>query len=73
MDTKLIVDGMHCNACVALIKMEIEEVGLANKVKSINLMTGVDRGEIVLEDASQEEVEKIVTVINNLDSYSIQK
>lgn len=73
MNKTLIVNGMHCNACVSLVKMEIEEIGLADKLESITLLEGRDKGEIALKDVDQVEIDKISTVVNNLESYSVEK
>ncbi|HRN69687.1 MAG TPA: hypothetical protein PLS49_00755 [Candidatus Woesebacteria bacterium] len=72
MDQKIVVKGMHCDACKALIKMEIEDLGLGDKVKEITLMEGENVGEIQSEDISSQELENIKTAINKLDQYKVQ-
>lgn len=67
---KIKVKGMHCDACKALIKMELEEVGLDKVVSSIELI-GNDIGVLTLEDASEEDKTKIEELINNMDQYSV--
>lgn len=65
---KLIIKGMHCAACLTLIRMELEEKGLA--VKDIRLLEG-DRGEVEFTDLTKEQLALAKEIINHLDNYSI--
>ena len=73
METTLTVNGMHCDACVTLVKMEIEDIGLADKVQSIVLKKGENQGEVLLRDVSSADVSKISTAINNLERYNVKE
>lgn len=70
MDTTLKIQGMHCNACVSLIKMEIEDIELDSKIKDVRLLEE-NQGEIDLEEISEEEAETIKNAINNLEQYNV--
>lgn len=70
METKLSVDGMHCNSCKGLIKMELEENGFEDKIVSLEL--GEDnKGLLTLTDLSEEEKTKAIELVNNMDQYSV--
>lgn len=67
----LTVEGMHCEACKALITMELEDAGLEEYVESIKLIEGQNQGEIVLKQATEEVTSKIIELINGLENYQI--
>ncbi|MGB0757385.1 MAG: hypothetical protein ACPGO5_02925 [Patescibacteria group bacterium] len=71
MSQKMIINGMYCAACEALITMELEEVGLADKVLSLTLKDN-NAGELELSDVTEEEAERITKAINDMDSYSVE-
>lgn len=73
MDQKITVKGMHCEACKTLIKMEIEDLGLEDKIKEILLMEGENVGEIRFKDISDDDLEKVKNAINKLDQYKVQE
>lgn len=64
------VNGMHCNACVMLIQMELEENGFEENVESINLLED-NKGEVTVANISDEDETKIISLINNLDNYEV--
>lgn len=66
--TKLIIKGMHCQACQSLIKMELEEKGLP--VKNIKLL-GENTGEVEFADLNQNQLDLAKQTINQLADYSI--
>ena len=70
MNTKIIVKGMHCAACETLVRMELEEAGLADTVLGITL-TSDNTGIVELADVSDEDIDLIKSTINNMDTYSI--
>ncbi|MCA9380861.1 hypothetical protein KC678_01210 [Candidatus Dojkabacteria bacterium] len=61
---------MHCNACVMLIQMELEENGFEENVESINLLED-NKGEVTVANISDEDETKIISLINNLDNYEV--
>lgn len=69
MDTTLTVQGMHCSACVSLITMEIEDLnlGLTPEVKLLD----DDQGQVVLTNATVEQVNQVKAAINKLENYHI--
>jgi copper chaperone CopZ len=62
------VSGMHCQGCVGLIRMELVDAGLEDKIKDVRLV-GEMQGEVELIDVSPEELEKARSIINNLEGY----
>lgn len=70
MSYTLRVKGMHCDACKALISMEIEELGFADKLQSVEL-TGEDMGEVNIDLNSVEDLEKVKKSINELGKYEV--
>ncbi|HRN69836.1 MAG TPA: hypothetical protein PLS49_01515 [Candidatus Woesebacteria bacterium] len=73
MDQKITVKGMHCNACKALIKMEIEDVGLGNRIEEIVLLENGNVREIKFIDISDSDLEKVKSTINILDQYKVKE
>ena len=71
MGKTLIINGMHCDACKILIRMEIDDVGLSDKIKDINLTSGNNKGFVDLQNVSEEEVEKIIEAIDALGEYKV--
>lgn len=70
MSTTLTIKGMHCAACEALITMELEEVGLADKIMSLRVATD-NTGILELDNATDEEIQLAKSTIQKMDSYSI--
>lgn len=70
MDTTLIIKGMHCAACEALITMELEEAGLADKVQSLTLADN-NTGKLELKNVTDQDLKLVKSTINNMDPYSI--
>lgn len=62
------IAGMHCQGCVGLIRMELADAGLEEKIKEIKL-TGDMQGEVELINASSEELTKAKEIINGLEGY----
>lgn len=71
MKTVLTVKGMHCNACKALIKMQLEERGLEDKIISININEVENVGTVELDNISEEESAIIEEAINSMEQYSV--
>lgn len=70
MNIKLKVKGMHCAACEALITMELQEAGIADKVQGLALADN-NTGVLKLHDCNEEDIKLVKSIINNMDSYSI--
>lgn len=71
MKKELLIQGMHCAACQALISMEIEELGLLDKILSLEIIKGDSKGKLVLDNVSEDQIEKIKIAINSLENYKI--
>ncbi len=62
---------MHCDACQSLIKMELDDAGLAGVIDGIR-QEGDNEGAIDLnEGVSQEDTKKIIEIINSMENYSV--
>ncbi len=72
MKETIIVEGMHCEACKMLIKMELEENGFGNSVENIVLGEN-NTGTISINSTQTEELSKIENIINNLEGYKVIK
>lgn len=66
MQTELIVKGVHCDACLALIKMELEDIGLLDNLLELKLDSDGNTGTLRL-DARETELAIFVEAINALD------
>lgn len=65
------VQGMHCQACTSLISMELEEQGLSNLVKEIQILEN-NVGEVHLDETiSEADLQKVKNSINKMDNYSV--
>lgn len=73
MDTTLNVQGMHCDACKSLIRMEIDELGFSENVKDVDLTSENNVGFVALQNVDEEEVEKITEAIDSLGNYQVVK
>jgi copper chaperone CopZ len=74
MDTiqiRLDVKGMHCGSCRSLITMELDDAGLGENIFEVELIPGEEKGYVVLQGVSAEEVDKAKEVINQLGQYSV--
>lgn len=66
---KIDISGMHCESCSKLILMEIEDAALEDAVESIN-----EQSELIFADAaSDEDIQKIKTIINGMEGYSVSE
>lgn len=67
------VKGMHCNACVSIIKMELEESGYGeDKVLDVSLDKD-DYGKVKVKVADDKELDEVKSLINSInpDSYQV--
>ena len=71
MEAKLIINGMHCEACKTLIKMELEDNGFNKNIIKIDVNEKDNKGELLLNYDNQEDIDKIKKIINDLDQYSV--
>lgn len=70
MQTTLKVAGMHCNACKMLVQMGLEDGGFEDKIESVE--SGEDnQGQVVLNDMSEEELQKAKEIINSVGHYQV--
>lgn len=72
MEKELIVQGMHCDACLNLIKMELAEAGLAENIKAIKLLSGQNKGSVTLTEIDDDQIAQAVNLINALDQYRVE-
>jgi copper chaperone CopZ len=70
MVTKIKVKGMHCDACVKLVEMEVEEAGLQDKVGEIKLIDD-NMGEITLKEKNEGEISKLRSTIDKMSNYEV--
>ncbi len=73
METKIQIKGMHCNACLALIRMELEEKGWGDRIKDIQLVAGQEKGLVYFSQLTADELHQVESTINNLDNYQVIK
>lgn len=69
MERKITVNGMHCEACKALIRMTLEDGGLGPNIKDIDL-TGDNQGYVLLSNVDEEDLTGAKNLINELDQYT---
>ena len=67
---KLKVKGMHCDACKALVRMELEENGFEENIVSVEVVED-QLGQVELVDVTDEDQKKIIKIINSMDSYQV--
>jgi hypothetical protein len=68
---KLTIRGMHCDACKALITMDVEDAGMSDRIKGFGEVSN-NQGELLLkEDVSDEELKKLAEIINSMDNYQV--
>jgi copper chaperone CopZ len=72
MNKTLTVSGMHCDACVALVKMEIEEAGVDPDKISIRVDGLNNKGLVSVRDLEDGEEGKVIEAINSMDSYQVE-
>ncbi len=70
MNVKINIEGMHCDACTELIRMELEEIGLTDQIKKIEVVGG-SSGSIELTDIEEAKLEEAVEVINKMKEYTV--
>lgn len=71
MSTTIKVQGMHCDACKTLVSMELEEIGLQDKVSEIMIDSKKNQGTLQLTNESQEDIDAIKKAIEGMEQYSI--
>lgn len=68
--TSIKVKGMHCEACEALIKMELEELGLEDEITGIDLRSD-DIGVITFTHLSSSRKDQTIEAINLMEQYEV--
>lgn len=70
---KIVIEGMHCDACKKLIMMELKDADLDTYIDSLYL----DQKNVgiltVKDNVFLENVSRIEKLINDMDGYSIVK
>lgn len=62
---------MHCNSCIALIKMELEENNLDQVIADIRLIED-NVGEIdFTQEISAISIEQVKDIINSMPNYQV--
>ena len=64
---------MHCDACKTLIKMEIDELNLSDKIMKISVDDQKNQGTVELSDVREEDIKKIIKAIDSLGQYQVIK
>ena len=72
MEKELTIRGMHCDACLNLIKMELTEAGLGKNIKTIKLFPGQNKGLLTLTGIDNGRITQAVNLINALDQYQVE-
>ena len=67
----IIVKGMHCNACIAMITMQLEDKGLMELTKSISLIKGENKG-IVEIYSNDQNITAIKDAIESAGEYECE-
>ena len=67
----LTVNGMHCEACKALLRMELEENGYDSNIEAIELTPKQTQGTIRLANVTDQQITAITNLINTLDQYTV--
>lgn len=68
---KLTIKGMHCNSCVALIAMELEEAGFGENFIDIGLNKDSEGGYLILQGIDNTQLEEVIEVVNSMEQYSV--
>ncbi|MBN1778739.1 MAG: hypothetical protein JW816_00750 [Candidatus Buchananbacteria bacterium] len=68
----LTINGMHCEACKTLIQMTLEENNLAQKIKSIELISQKNQAKLALQDPTDQDISSIKKIINSLGQYRVE-
>lgn len=58
------IKGVHCNACISLIKMELDEIG----VGGVNINQD---GKFELEDKYKEKKDEIKAKVDEMEGYEL--
>ncbi|KXK26143.1 MAG: hypothetical protein TR69_WS6001001137 [candidate division WS6 bacterium OLB20] len=56
---------MHCEACKALIRMELEENGFADRISTVEI------GNVHLTGVTRDESARAGEIINSLEGYHV--
>ena len=70
MNKTLKIQGMHCESCKTLILMELEENGFEKNVVNLELL-GDDKGELIVNNVDERQIEHIKAIINSMDGYEV--
>lgn len=70
MNHTITINGAHCQACLQLIRMELEDANLDKHIESLELIQD-NQARLEITQCSPEELEKIQSTINTLENYSV--
>ncbi|GAB4160400.1 MAG: hypothetical protein Fur003_3970 [Candidatus Dojkabacteria bacterium] len=60
------IKGIHCESCIKLIQMELEEIGITE------LELSLDKGGIEIPEALLPQIEKIAEAVSKAGQYTLQ-
>ena len=66
----LTIDGMHCQACVSLVSLELDDIGLLGR-SAVKLLDTGKCGTVTILDVSAQDIERVTSLVNSLESYSV--
>ncbi len=66
---KFLIKGMHCESCKALVTMELEDAGLAAKIKTLTLLPE-EQGELEMTELTADEMEQLKIAVSKA-GYSV--
>jgi hypothetical protein len=68
--SEIIIKGMHCDACIALVTMELEEGGFEGEIKSVELIPD-NFGKVILVTDEADRISEVKNIINNMENYNV--
>ncbi len=69
METKITINGMHCEACKSLIRMSLEDNGLTPNIKEIEI-GGDNEGYVILSNVMKKDIVTVRNSINEMSQYT---
>ena len=61
----LSIKGMHCSSCENMIKIELEDAGLSEKIIKVK------KGIVEFQNISEEELDSARRIINAIGQYEV--
>jgi len=69
METKITINGMHCEACKGLIRMSLVDNGLTPNIKEIEI-SGDNEGYVILSNVMKKDIVTVRNSINEMSQYT---